>query len=173
MGRVEEIITYLEMTGADVLKPARPVPEMTLERVDPASPLIAPTQARIGAPYGWRSATRSREEWAEWLAHPLRRFWSIRYGAEIAGIVDFDSQPGGEVEITTFGLLPEFVGRGLGGHALTLLVRRAWAAEPVGAESIGRVWLHTSSRDHPNALRNYERRGFRPFKTRVNQRHDL
>ncbi|MBC6470344.1 GNAT family N-acetyltransferase [Actinomadura alba] len=170
---MEEIITYLEMTSADGLIPARPVPEMTLERVDPTSPLIVPTQTRMGAPFGWRTATRSPEQWAECLAHPLRQFWGIRYADEIAGIIDFDSQPGGEVEITTFGLLPEFVGRGLGGHALTLVVRQAWAAEPVDAASVGRVWLHTSTRDHPNALRNYERRGFRPYKTRVNRRHDL
>jgi GNAT superfamily N-acetyltransferase len=101
------------------------------------------------------------------LSHPLRRYWFIKYGTEVAGIADFELQSGGEVEITTFGLLPEYVGRGLGGHALTLAIRQAWEVEPVGAESVRRIWLHTSTLDHPNALPNYERRGFRPFRTRM------
>ncbi|MBC6459170.1 GNAT family N-acetyltransferase [Actinomadura sp. HBU206391] len=168
---MEEIITYLQMTSADELNPARPVPGMVLERIDRASPLIAATQVRIGAPHGWPSAVRSDEEWTEWLSHPLRQYWSIRYENELAGITDLEPQSDGEVEITTFGLLPEFVGRGLGGHALTLTVRQAWAVEPLGAASVSRVWLHTSTMDHPNALANYRRRGFRPYRTRV-RRHD-
>ena len=85
----------------------------------------------------------------------------------MAGIADLEPQPGGDVEIATFGLLPEFVGQGLGGRALTLAVRAAWEVEPLEAEVVGRVWLHTSTLDHAGALPNYERRGFRPFKTEV------
>ena len=51
--------------------------------------------------------------------------------------VVFGPQPGGEVEIKTFGLLPE----------------------------VTRVWLHTQTSDHPHALSNYHGRGFRTFKT--------
>jgi hypothetical protein len=40
----------------------------------------------------------------------------------------------------------------------------AWIAR------VRRVWLHTSSRDHPHAKPNYERRGFRPFRTGRRQR---
>jgi GNAT superfamily N-acetyltransferase len=169
---VEEIVTYLEMTALSELRPSRPAAGVALEHVDGTSPLIQPVQVRIGASYAWRSASRSDGEWAEWLSHPLRRYWFIKYETEIAGITDFELQPGGEVEITTFGLLPEYVGRGLGGYALTLAIREAWGVEPVGAESVWRIWLHTSTLDHPNALANYERRGFRPFRTRVNQRED-
>jgi GNAT superfamily N-acetyltransferase len=161
---VEEIITYLEMTGPDQLNPARPAAGVVLEQVDRTSPLIVPTQARVGAPHGWRSSTRSDEEWARWLAHPLRQYWLIKHETDVAGIADLEPHPAGEVEITTFGLLPEFVGKGLGGHALTLTIRQAWEFE--GAR---RVWLHTSTRDHPNALPNYQRRGFRPFRTEVRQ----
>jgi ribosomal protein S18 acetylase RimI-like enzyme len=76
-------------------------------------------------------------------------------------MVCYEPRPDGDIEIETFGLLPEFVGNGLGGFALTLGVRQAWEL----AGSAGRVWLHTSSHDHPHALRNYHRRGFRTFKT--------
>jgi len=76
--------------------------------------------------------------------------------------VSMEAQPDGNVEITTFGLVPEFVGRGIGGYALTLAVRLAWRLP--GAR---RVWLHTSSKDHPNALPNYRARGFEPFHVEV------
>jgi hypothetical protein len=47
---------------------------------------------------------------------------------------------------------------------LTLAVREAWNVEPLDADAVRRVWLHTSSLDHPNALGNYQRRGFRPYR---------
>jgi acetyltransferase (GNAT) family protein len=85
--------------------------------------------------------------------------WIARVGGEVAGVVELASQPGGEVEITIFGLVPEFVGRGFGGHLLTLAVRLAWAAEHPDGEATRRVWLHTSSRDHAHAQTNYEHAG--------------
>ncbi len=48
------------------------------------------------------------------------------------------------VEIETFGLTPQFTGRRLGGHALTLAVQRARELTP----TVKRIWLHTSSVDH-------------------------
>lgn len=39
-------------------------------------------------------------------------------------------------EIVTFGLLPEFIGKGLGGFALTRGVQKAWALAP----AVNRVW---------------------------------
>ena len=67
--------------------------------------------------------------------------------------------PDGSIEIAYFGLLREFLGRGLGGHLLTQAVQRAWEA---GAS---RVWVHTSTLDHPAALPNYLKRGFKVYKT--------
>jgi GNAT superfamily N-acetyltransferase len=61
----------------------------------------------------------------------------------------------GAVEIAYFGLLPEYFGRGWDGHLLTRAVETAWG---LGAS---RVWLHTCTLDHPAALPNYLRRGFR------------
>jgi GNAT superfamily N-acetyltransferase len=162
----EETLTYLEMTAPSQLIASRPVGEVTLEPLDGLSPLIRPVQVEIGRPYGWPSVSRSDHDWAEWLSHPDRRYWLINYGSEVAGIVDFEPHGDGEVEITTFGLVPKYVGRGLGGHALTLAVRQAWGFERADGAPVRRIWLHTSARDHPNALRNYERRGFRRCKDR-------
>lgn len=61
------------------------------------------------------------------------------------------------MEIDSFGLLPAFIGRGLGGAFLSAGLRIIWDLP------IRRVWLHTSSRDHPIAMRNYLARGFTPF----------
>ncbi|WP_214412158.1 GNAT family N-acetyltransferase [Sphaerisporangium fuscum] len=166
----EEIVTYLEMTDPAQLRTVPAVDGVSLEWVDRDSPAIPVMLARIGAPYGWKSASRSEEEWAEWLSHPLRKYWLIKHGTDDAGIVDIEPHPGGEVEITTFGLAPEYVGRGLGGYALTLAIQQAWRFPRPDGEPVRRVWLHTSSMDHPNALPNYERRGFRPYRTEIGDR---
>lgn len=165
--RVREIVTHVEMTARDQLAPARPVPGLTLEPLDRGSPLVIELQARIGAPYGWESARRSEQEWTTWFAQsPDRTFWLLSFEGEPAGMVSYDLHPDGTVEIETFGLLPEFVGKGLGGYALTLGVQQGWELAP----AVNRIWLHTSTLDHPNALPNYHRRGFRTFKTEEGER---
>ncbi len=63
------------------------------------------------------------------------------------------------VEIAYFGLAPDAIGRGLGKHLLSCAVRDAWALGPT------RVWLHTSTLDHPHARSNYEKRGFVVYRT--------
>ena len=72
-----------------------------------------------------------------------------------AGYFEIEKQEDGSVRITCFGLREEFIGKGYGGCFLTHAVRRCWG---IGAN---RVWLSTCTRDHPNALRNYQSRGFR------------
>jgi GNAT superfamily N-acetyltransferase len=60
-------------------------------------------------------------------------------------------------KIAIFGLLRDFQGRGLGGHALTLALQRAFEVGP-------RVWLTTCTLDGPNALPNYLTRGMEVFR---------
>ena len=164
---MREIVTYVEMTGRDQLTPADPVPGLTLEPLDRDSPLVVELQVRIGAPYGWKCASRTEEEWTAWYArYPDRIFWLLSFDGEPAGLAAYDVHPGNEVEIETFGLVPEFTGKRLGGYALTLAVQRAWDLTP----TVERIWLHTSSVDHPSALANYHRRGFRTFKTEERER---
>ena len=74
-----------------------------------------------------------------------------------AGYFELDDQDG-DVEIAYFGLLPQFLGKGLGGGFLTAAVEKAWE---MGA---ARVWVHTCSLDHPNALKNYQARGFQIYR---------
>ncbi|MFC7243015.1 GNAT family N-acetyltransferase [Catellatospora aurea] len=158
---MRETVTYVHMTDQDQFRPAAAVPGLALAPLDRRSPLVVELQARIGAPYGWGSAVRTAPEWELWFArHPDRAFWLLSHDGKPAGLLACDLHPDDEVEIDTFGLVPEFVGRGLGGYALTLAVRQAWNLTP----AVRRVWLHTSSVDHPAALPNYHRRGFSTFK---------
>ncbi|SHN04509.1 GNAT family N-acetyltransferase [Cryptosporangium aurantiacum] len=160
--------TYVEMTSPEELVPGREVDDVKLTPIDDDHELIKDLERRIGAPYGWKSATRPDEEWTGILADPLRRRWAVRHHGEPVGLVELapradpgDGRSETEVEIVTFGLVPEVVGQGLGGHALTLGLRQAWSLH----DDVRRVWLHTSTQDHPNALRNYQARGLRPYRT--------
>ncbi|MFB4300172.1 GNAT family N-acetyltransferase [Actinomadura sp. NTSP31] len=158
---MQETVTHVEMTDRDQLNAATPVQGLALEPLDRTSPLVPDILARVGTPYGWKSSRRTPEEWQSWLTeNPRRTFTLVTFESEPAGIVAYDPQDH-EVEIKSFGLLPDFVGKGLGGYALTLGIQHAWELSPTAR----RVWLHTSSLDHPNALPNYHRRGFRTYKT--------
>lgn len=66
-----------------------------------------------------------------------------------------------EIEIAYFGLLPEFIGRGLGAELLSSAIETAWSWSPTPS----RVWVHTCNRDHSSALANYQARGFKVYKT--------
>lgn len=76
----------------------------------------------------------------------------------VAGYFELFMDDERNVELAYFGLLPQFIGHGIGGYLLTEAIRSAWH---IGAS---RVWLHTSTRDHAHALANYQARGFRVFK---------
>lgn len=158
---VDQTVTYLEMTSPDQLNPGRvPPTEITLDSVDArALPLIRSTHDRIGTPHHWTGLDWSTQQWLDALSGASLRSWIARVGEEVAGLLQLEVHPGPEVEISTFGLVPEFVGRGFGGHFLTLAIQLAW-----NIDGTTRVWLHTSSLDHPRALGNYRDRGFRPFR---------
>ncbi len=98
-------------------------------------------------------------EWLKYLARPELHTWIVTVEGIPAGYFELEKQPGDDVEIVYFGLLPAFVEAGIGGWALTQAIERAWE---MGAR---RVWVHTCDLDHPRALANYLARGFTVFKT--------
>ena len=63
-----------------------------------------------------------------------------------------------ETEISYFGLLEEYIGKGIGGYALSVAITKSFE------KNIKRVWLHTCTLDHPNALKNYKARGMTVFR---------
>ena len=80
------------------------------------------------------------------------------------GFIELE-QKGADVELSSFGLLPQFIGQGLGGFFLSEAIRVAWELQPK------KVWVHTCTLDHKYALNNYQARGFSIFKkeTRIEQ----
>ena len=64
-----------------------------------------------------------------------------------------------EVEIAYFGLLEEFQNKKLGSYLLSEAIQISFK------KNIDRVWVHTCSLDHKNALNNYIARGMKVFKT--------
>jgi GNAT superfamily N-acetyltransferase len=80
----------------------------------------------------------------------------------LAGYYELRRDKHGGVEIAYFGLLPEFIGRGLGGALLTSAIEEAWS--PCSGIITTRVWVHTCNRDHPQALANYQARGMIVYK---------
>jgi GNAT superfamily N-acetyltransferase len=156
----ELVQTYLQMLSpGDLLPASAPALPLEVQELTPDSPLIRSTTLGIGRDHQWPSLAWDDAQWRDYLRRPYLRHWAARVQGVNAGLVSLDVPPGGDVELDTFGLLPDYVGQGVGGHFLTVGTRLAWAVAP----DVERVWLHTSSLDHPNALPNYEHRGFRRY----------
>ena len=100
------------------------------------------------------------DEWKEYADTPELRTFAAYYNHALAGYYELRRDTEGGIEIAYFGLLPEWIGRGLGGALLTSAIQRAWRMEP----KPGRVWVHTCNRDHPQALVNYQARGMIVYK---------
>ena len=71
-----------------------------------------------------------------------------------AGFFELDTAAPRETKLCYFGLAPDFIGRRLGPYLLQAAIDRAWS------RPIARFWLHTSTFDHPKALRVYQQAGF-------------
>jgi GNAT superfamily N-acetyltransferase len=84
------------------------------------------------------------------------------YDDALVGYYELRRDREGGIEIAYFGLLPEWIGRGLGGALLTSAIEEAWA-RPGGIVPT-RVWVHTCNCDHPQALANYQARGMIVYK---------
>ena len=121
--------------------------------------------ASVGADWRWYMRLNwSYAQWREYLERDEVGTWIAYVDGTPAGYFELERQPPGSVEIAYFGLLPQFIGKGLGGALLTDAVNTAFDFGAAGRERT-RVWLHTCTLDHPAALSNYQARGFRIFDT--------
>lgn len=158
---VEKLVTFLQMTEAAQLRPAADVAGLEVVRLDDSSRHVARVRRlhdAIATPHLWSSLRRSEEGWQRPLTDPNRSHWVATVDDTDIGWGSLAVEHDGDVELRSFGVVPQVVGRGYGGAFLTQLVRGAWRlAAGSGSQ---RVWLHTSSWDHPNALANYLARGF-------------
>ena len=106
------------------------------------------------------------QEWYDWLVQPGVETWVAWICGTPAGYAELHAQSAGQVEVTSFGLLPSFTGQGIGGHLLTFALDQAWtiAQRWPGQPPTNRVWLHTCSLDSPLAMRTYQSRGLRVYR---------
>ena len=82
-------------------------------------------------------------------------------GGVPVGFAELDRRIDGEIELVQFGLMPDFIGQGLGKYFLQWIIDKAWSYNP------RRFWLHTCTTDHPAALPNYLKAGFTVYKEEV------
>jgi GNAT superfamily N-acetyltransferase len=157
LGVATEIVTrwLLEMTAPEQLAPApMPDPELTVTRAEIPSPELSRfLYDAVGGPWYWLD----RRDWdrARWLAELERcETWIAYLRGTPAGYAELAPR-GTTVELAYFGLLGDFIGRGIGPRLLHVALRRAWELAPA------RVTVHTCSLDGPAALRTYERAGLK------------
>jgi ribosomal protein S18 acetylase RimI-like enzyme len=159
---IEVTRTYLEMRAPSELKPARRNdPLIEIERQHDCSiELFRFLYREVGKGYFWMDRLPwTDEEIKTYLQQPEVTLWLMTYAGDVAGYFELKKEADVSTEIAYFGLMPQFIGRGLGKHLLTCAVEQAWE------DGAKRVWLHTCTDDDPAALPNYIKRGFKPFKT--------
>ena len=156
--------TYLEMRDPSELLGARTDdPGIRIEQMPECSAsFFRYLYVEVGRSYHWID----RLPWtdADIVAHlnqPEISLWLMTADGVTAGYFELRRCEDDSAEVAYFGLLPEFIGRGLGKHLLTCAVEQAWAMKA------NRVWLHTCTLDDKAAMPNYLKRGFRPFKTEI------
>ncbi|HKP39227.1 MAG TPA: GNAT family N-acetyltransferase [Pyrinomonadaceae bacterium] len=159
---IEVTRTYLEMRDPSELQPARS--DDPLIRIEPqpdcSVELFRMLYAEVGRNYHWIDRLPwTDEDIAKHLLQPEISLWLMTYDDQKAGYFELRKCEDGSTEVAYFGLLAEFLGRGLGKHLLTRAVEQAWE------DGAKRVWLHTCTLDDPAAMPNYLKRGFKPFKT--------
>jgi len=64
-----------------------------------------------------------------------------------------------EIEIAYLGLLEEYHKKKLGSYLLSAAIKKSFENK-----NVKRVWVHTCTLDHKNALKNYLARGMKIYK---------
>ena len=155
--------TYLQMFA----RPERvvPPPREGLVVVHARKPTLAYYRFLydgVGRDYDWPSLKKlSEAELAALLNDPRLEVHVLMADGVPAGFAELDRRTEGEVELVQFGLMPEFIGQGLGRYFLQWSIDKAWSYGP------RRFWLHTDTKDHPAALPNYLKAGFSVYKEEV------
>ena len=151
--------TYLHLRSPDALRHAHLPAGARIEHAHPCPiSFFRFLYTEVGRDYRWRDRLAwSDEQCAEHLANPDVSLWVLYDSGAPGGYFELQKHNDGSIEIVYFGLIREFIGRGLGKALLSEAANRAWS---LGAS---RVWLHTCTLDDAAALPNYLARGFEKF----------
>ena len=101
-------------------------------------------------------------DWTKYISDEKIFTYILKDKDEIAGYFELlfnkDIKEG---EIAYFGILEEYFGKKLGSYLLSEAIKHSFT---MGSQ---RVWVHTCSLDHKNALNNYIGRGMKIYKTEI------
>lgn len=115
----------------------------------------------VGKKHKWKDRlVWTEKDWIQYSSDPKVETYILNVKNDLAGyfelISHFDQR---EIEIAYFGLLEEYHNQKLGGYLLSTAIKKSFEKK-----DIKRVWVHTCSLDHENALKNYLARGMKIYK---------
>ena len=154
---------YLEINSLNDLKDGyQPSGDFSLDLLDPINfQLNKFFYKNIGKKHKWIDRlVWSETQWIDYVSSEKVKTYVFKFKDDLAGFFEliFHSEKK-EVEIAYFGLLEEFQNKKLGSYLLSKAIQKSFK------ENINRVWVHTCTLDHKNALNNYLARGMKIFKT--------
>lgn len=165
MKRIATKTTYLEMRSPTAVEFEPPEDGIDIVRLrQPTVEVYRRLYSSVGRDYHWVDRLLlSDVDLAGVICNEGVEIYVLLVGDETAGYVELDRRTSGEIELAYFGLVPQFVGRGLGKYFLNWTLQQAWSHRPE------RVWVHTCDLDHPAALPNYLKAGFHQYDERIVQ----
>jgi len=116
---------------------------------------------QIGKNYQWVDRLIwTDKNWIEYVSSPNLFTFVLKNNDDIAGFFELMYHKDKlETEIAYFGLLKEYFGKKLGGYMLSEAIKKSFSY------NVNRVWVHTCSLDHKNAIKNYLSRGMKIYNT--------
>ena len=157
---------YLEMSSLNDLKEGnRPTEDYSLNFIDPVDfQLNKFFYKNIGKKHKWIDRLSwSEEKWINYVSSKNVNTYVLKHKDDLVGFFELIlHQESKEIEIAYFGILEEYQNNKLGSYLLSEAIKKS-----LRKKNIERVWLHTCSLDHKNALNNYLARGMKIFKTEI------
>ena len=159
----EVIRSYLEINSLqDLKKVQKPSDEYSVSLLDPTNfQLNKFFYKNIGKKHSWIDRLAWIDsQWIDYVSNKKVKTYIFKHREDLAGffelIFHFEKN---EVELAYFGLLQEYHNKRLGSYLLFEAIKKSFV------KKINRVWVHTCTLDHKNALNNYISRGMKVFKT--------
>jgi len=154
---------YLEINSIqDLIEIAKPTVDYSLNLLKPTNfQLNKFFYKNIGKKHKWIDRLVWTEtQWIDYVSNEKVETYIFKYKDDLIGFFELIlHSKKKEVEIAYFGLLEEFQNKKLGSYLLSEAIQISFK------KNIDRVWVHTCSLDHKNALNNYIARGMKIFKT--------
>ena len=154
---------YLEISYLEDLKDSTNLSDhYSINLVDPVDfQLNKFFYKNIGKSHNWVDRlVWTEKQWIEYVSNSKVETYVLKAKDDFAGYFELILHlEANEVEIAYLGLLAEYQNKKLGSFILSTAIKNSFLKKPK------RVWVHTCSLDHKNALNNYISRGMKVFKT--------